>query len=109
MAPSLTLFITLFVIFAGISSFKGLHCVGNSSVFLSILTFLDIFIRNLFYSLFGLWISVHKEINDDIPRLIAWNITSELKDLTSEEPEAISDRVLALVVCWNGNIDIIKR
>ena len=108
LAPSLALFFALLVIFAGISAFEGLHGVGNSGVFLSILAFLDILIMDFSDGLLGLWVSVHEEINDDIPRLVAGDIASELEDLTSEEPEAVSDGVLALVVRWDGDIDIVK-
>jgi hypothetical protein len=38
-----------------------------------------------------LWISVHKEINHDFPFFITRDLTTELKDLTSEEPEDVSD------------------
>ena len=108
LAPSLALFFALLVIFAGISAFEGLHGVGNSGVFLSILAFLNILILDFSDGFLGLWVSVHEEINDDIPRLVAGDIASELEDLTSEEPEAVSDGVLALVVRWDGDVDVVE-
>ena len=47
--------IALLVIFAGISAFEGLHGVGNSGVFLSILAFLDILIMDFSDGLLGLF------------------------------------------------------
>ena len=108
LAPSLALFFALLIIFAGISAFEGLHGVGNSGVFLSILAFLNILILDFSDGFLGLWVSVHEEINNDIPRLVAGDIASELEDLTSEEPEAVSDGVLALVVRWDGDVDVVE-
>jgi hypothetical protein len=109
LAPSLTLFFALIVlVFAGISAFEGLHGVGNSGIFLSILAFLDILIMDFSDGFLGLWVSVHEEINDDIPRLVAGDIASELENLTSEEPEAVSNRVFALVVRWDGDVDVVE-
>jgi hypothetical protein len=81
---------------------------GNSGVFLSILAFLNILILDFSDGFLGLWVSVHEEINDDIPRLVAGDIASELEDLTSEEPEAVSDGVLALVVRWDGDVNVVE-
>jgi hypothetical protein len=108
LAPSLALFFALLIIFAGISAFEGLHGVGNSGVFLSILAFLNILILDFSDGFLGLWVSVHEEINNDIPRLVAGDIASELEDLTSEEPEAVSDGVLALVVRWDSDVDVVE-
>ena len=108
LTPGLAFFFTLLILFAGISAFEGLHGVGNSGVFLSILAFLNILILDFSDGFLGLWVSVHEEINDDIPRLVAGDIASELEDLTSEEPEAVSDGVLALVVRWDGDVDVVE-
>jgi len=49
---------------------------------------------------------VHEEINHDFPFLVTGDVSSELEDFAGKEPEAVSNGVSSLVVCWDGNIDV---
>jgi len=101
--PGLSLLGSFFII-SGIERLKELV----SGLFLGFLLnggFL-IFLDGL---LLGLGVSVHKEIDHDVPLLIAGDITTELEDLAGEEPEAVGDGVAALVVGGDGNINPVKR
>jgi hypothetical protein len=58
-------------------------------------------------SLFG--IAVEEHVRHDIPVLGARQRAAHAKNLTSEKPVEKTNRLLALVVGGNGNIDIEQR
>ena len=69
-------------------TFEALDCVSDGSAFLFGLTFL---IGSLFFSLVGLFeigVSVHEQVNHDVPLLVAAEFAAKLEDFLSEEPEA---------------------
>jgi len=106
-SPGGLIFFTFFLI---ILAFVGLHGVGDGS---EIITGLGIFSVYLsFFSsggLLGIWVSVHEEINHDVPLLVAGDFTTELKGLASEEPEAVGNGVTSLVVSGDGNVNPVER
>lgn len=108
LAPSLAFFFGVLLFLSGTLAFKGLHGVSNGGILLGFLSLFSLILNGLSNLLLRLRVSVHEEINNHIPGLVAWDITSKLEDLTSEEPEDVSDGVLTLVVGWNGDVDVVK-
>jgi hypothetical protein len=59
----------------------------------------------LFVLLLSFGVSVHEEIDHEVPGLVSGDLSSELEDLSGEEPDGVSDGVDGLVVGGDGNID----
>jgi hypothetical protein len=54
-------------------------------------------------------LTVHEEIDHDIPWASALELSLEVKHLTGKEPVHHSKRKLTLVVAWNRNVDKLQR
>jgi hypothetical protein len=81
----------------------------DCSILLCLLTFFGfISVSVVSNGFLGLWVSVHKEINHNIPRGVTGNFSSELKNLTSEQPEAEGNGVARFVVGWDCDVDIVE-
>ena len=107
-APGL-LFFLLF--FGAIALFEFLHGVLDSGTFLTSLSSLAFLSRGSLsgnFLLLVIELSVHEEVNHDIPISVSGDLTSEIEDFSAEEPEHESDALAALVVCGDGNIDEVK-
>ncbi|CAI2377959.1 unnamed protein product [Moneuplotes crassus] len=50
--------------------------------------------------------SVHEEIDHFVPLLVSGKSSSEIEDLSGEEPKHGGDSFFTLVVTWNSNIDV---
>ena len=74
--------------------------------FFFLLTF---FLTCLISDFLAVRVSVHKEIDTDVPFLVAWDVTSKLLDFTSEKPEHIGNGVARLVVGRDGNVNPVER
>ena len=59
-------------------------------------------------NLLGIESSVHEQIDHDVPRLVTWDLTHELLDLASQEPEHVGNGEAGLVVGGDGNINPIE-
>jgi len=54
-------------------------------------------------------VSVHEQVDNGLPLGVTFDLATELEDFASEHPEAESDRVFALVVGGDGNVDPVER
>jgi len=77
----------------------GLGLGLSSSLSLSLLS--------LLFLLIG--ITIEEEIDHDVPWLVTLELTLDAENLTSKEPVHQTDGGAALVVAWDGNIDVTKR
>jgi len=75
----------------------GLGLIGNLSLF-----FVEI------YLLLGLGVSVHEEIDDDVPILVTGDLTAELEDFAGHKPEAVGNGVATLIVGGDGDINPVE-
>merc|ERR1712039_29626 len=110
-SPSLITFLFIFTFFVTFTfSTILLHGVGNTGVLGSL--FGLILVAAIFASVFdllGLGVSVHEEINHDIPFLVTGDLVAEHEGLTGEEPEHVGNGEARFVVGRDGNINPVKR
>jgi len=109
-APLLVVFFSRAISFTFFSVFVLLESVSNALSILFLLVFFGDFVLSSFgFDLLALGVSVHEEIDHNVPLFIARNFTSELENFTGHEPEHVGNGVAGLVVGWDGNVDPVER
>merc|ERR1711920_533193 len=85
-------------------------CTWRSSSTLapSFFSFIAFVLASILLDFLALWVSVHEEINHDIPFSVTWDLASELQCFTSHEPEHVGNGVTRLVVGWDGRINPVE-